>query len=165
MTIALLGLWRGFFSHELPTASFILVSKRIRQALLQTQGVLHLRVRELDEDPVLRRSFRDHPLPLNGAGTRNTRSVFLDGHLQSKEDGRFILIEHGDNAPAIDDGNPTVEHVGHVAGFAVDRPEACRGNLLGKGLLVLFVYKPLLCEVGPVGVGVIIGRWTEMHRA
>ena len=47
----------GFFSNGLPAASFLLALARIRQALEQAQGVLHLRVCELDGDPVLRRDL------------------------------------------------------------------------------------------------------------
>ena len=103
------------------------------------------------EMPCLRRNHCDHPLPLLAAGTRDSRSVFLDGHLQSEDDCGFILVEHGDNAPAVDDGDPAVEHVRHIAGLAVDRPDACRGDLFGKSLLLLLGRKPLLREVGPVG--------------
>jgi len=101
----------GFFSHELPAASFPLALERIRQTLLQAQGVLHLRVRELDGDAVLYSGLYDHPLPLHSAGTRDARSIFLDGHLQSKEDRGFILVEHGHNASAVDDGDAPVENV------------------------------------------------------
>jgi hypothetical protein len=65
---------------------------KIRKPLLQAQGVLHLRVREFDGKSMLRRSFCDHPFPIHAAGTRNVRSVFLDGHFQSKEDCGFILV-------------------------------------------------------------------------
>jgi hypothetical protein len=58
----------------------------------------------LDGDAVLRRSLCDYPLPLHAAGTRDARSVLLDGHLQSEEDRRFILVENGDYASAVDDG-------------------------------------------------------------
>ncbi len=61
----------------LPAASFLLALARIRQTLQKTHGVLHLRVRELDGDALLRRNLRDHPLPLYSASTRNARSVFL----------------------------------------------------------------------------------------
>ena len=76
----------------LPATSFLLALARIRHLLLQAQGVLHLRVRELDGYAVLRRDLCDHPLPLHGASTRDVRSIFLDGHLQSEEDGGFIQI-------------------------------------------------------------------------
>ena len=154
---------RGLSSHQLPAASFILELERIRQALLQAQGVLHLRVRELDGDAVSSHSLGDHPLPLDAAGTRDARAVFLDGYLQAEEDCGVILVEYGDNAPAVDDGNPPIEHVGHVAGFAVDRPDACRGNLIGDGLLLLLGRKPLLSDLGPICAAVIIGRWPEMQ--
>jgi hypothetical protein len=90
----------GFFSNGLPAASFLLALAWICQALKKTQGVLHLRVSELDRDALLRRNLRDHPLPLHAAVTRDARSVFLDGHLQSEEDGGFILVENGDDASA-----------------------------------------------------------------
>lgn len=147
-------LTRDFLSHELPAASFILALERICQALLQAEGVLHLLVRELDGDAVSRRSLGDHPLPLDAAGTRDARAVFLDGHSQSEEDGGFILVEHGRNAPAVDDRNPPIEHVGNIPSLAVDCPDACRGNLLGKDLSLLFGYKTLLRDVGPVGAAV-----------
>lgn len=136
----------------------------MRQTLKKVQGMLHLRVRELDGDAVLRRNLCDHPLPLHAAVTRYSRSEFLDGHLQSEEDSSFILVENGDDASAVDDGNLPVECVGHVAGLAVDCPDACRGDLVGKGLLLLLCSKPLLCEAGPIGTGAIIGRWSKMQR-
>jgi hypothetical protein len=154
----------GFFSNGLPAASFLLALARICQALLQAQGVLHLLVRKSDEDAVLRCNLCDHPLPLHAAITRDSRSEFLDGHLQSEKDGGFILVENGDNAPAVDDGDPFIEHVGHVAGFAVDCPDACRGNLICEGLLLLLACKLLLCEIGPVCAAVMIGRWTDVQR-
>jgi len=138
---------------------------RIRQTLKSVQGVLHLRVSELDGDAVLRRNLCDHPLPLHAAVTRDSRSEFLDGHLQSEEDGGSILVEDGDDASAVDDGNLPVECVGHVAGLAVDCPDAGRGDLVGKNLLLLFVCNPLLREPGPIGAGAILGRWSNMQRA
>ena len=81
---------------------------------------------------MLCRSLCDHPLPLHAAVTRDSRSEFLDGHLQSEEDGGFVLVEHGDDAPTVDDGNLPVECVGHIAGFAVDCPDAGRSDLVGK---------------------------------
>ena len=105
--------------------------------------MLHLRVSELDGDAVLRRNLCDHPLPLHGAVTRDSRSEFLDGHLQSEEDGGFILVKNGDDASAVDDGNLPVECVGHVAGLAVDCPDAGRGDLIGERLLLLLACKPL----------------------
>ena len=126
--------------------------------------MLHLRVRELDGDSLLRRDLCDHPLPLHAAVTRDSRSEFLDGHLQSEEDGGFILVKNGDDASAVDDGNLSVECVGHVAGFAVDFPDAGRGDLVGKGLLLLLGRKALLRKVGPVCAAVMIGRWADVHR-
>ena len=148
----------------LPAASFLLALARIRQALLQAQGVLHLRVRELGKDAVLDRTQCDHPLPLFGAGTCDPRSVFLYGHLQSKDDCGLVLVEYGHKAPAVDDGDPAVQHVRHVARLAVDRPDACRGDLVCKDLLFLLGCKPLLREVGPIGGAVVVGRWTDMQR-
>ena len=152
------------FSHGLPAASFLLALARICWALLQTQGVLHLRVSELDGDAVLRRNLCDHPLPLHGSGTRDARAVFLHGHFQAEEDRRLILVENGDNASAVDDGNLAIQHVRHIAGFAVDCPDAGRGDLVGKNLLFLFICKPLLREAGPIGAGAILGRWSKMQR-
>jgi hypothetical protein len=43
-----------------------------------------------------------------------------------------------------------VECVGHVAGLAVNCPDARRGNLVDKGLLLLLGCKALLRKVGPV---------------
>ena len=137
---------------------------RIRQTLKKVQGVLHLRVRELDRDAVLRRSLCDHPLPLHAAITRDTRSIFLDSHFQSKEDGSLILVENGDDASAVDDGNLPVECVGHVASLAVNCPDTGRGDLVGKGLLLLLGRKALLRKVGPVCAAVRIGRWTNVQR-
>ena len=155
----------GFFSHELPAASFILALERICQPLLQSQGVLHLLFRELDIDAVLRRNFCDLPLPLHSAGTRDARSIFLDGHLQSKEDRGFILVEHGDNAPTVDDRDAPIQRVRDIASLAIDCPDARRSDLVGNGLLLLLVRKPLLLEVGPVGAAVTIGRRPDMQCA
>ena len=113
---------------------------------------------------MLRRSLCDHPLPLHAAGTRDARSVFLDGHLQSEEDGGFILVEHGDDAPTVDDGNLPVQRVRNIAGLAVNFPDACRGDLIGERLLLLLGCKPLLREVGPVCAAVRIGRWANVQR-
>ena len=104
----------------LPAASFLLALEGIRQTLLQAYGVLHFRVREFDGNSVSHRSFYDHPFPLHAAGTRDARSVFLDRYLQFKEDCGFILVEHGYEGSAVDDGNPAVQHVRHVARLAVD---------------------------------------------
>jgi hypothetical protein len=113
---------------------------------------------------VLRRDLCDHPLPLYGAGTRDARSVFLYGHLQSEEDGGFILVEHGDDAPTINDGDLPIERVRNIAGLAVNCPDACRGDLIGEHLLLLLGCKPQLREVGPVCAAVRIGRRTNVQR-
>ena len=134
----------GFFSHELPAASFPLALERIRQTLLQAQGVLHLRVRELDGDAVLYSGLYDHPLPLHSAGTRDARSVFRDGHLQAEKDCGSILVEHGDDAPTVNDRNLAVQRVRNVAGLAVDRPDSCRCDLIGERLFLLLFCKSLL---------------------
>jgi len=148
----------------LPAASFLLALARIRHLPLQAQSVLHLRVCELNGYAVLSCGFCDHPLPLNAAVTGDSRSVFLNGHLQSEEDGGFILVEHGDDAPTVDDGNLPVQRVRNIPGLAVNLPDACRGNLIRELLLLLLRGKPLLCEIGPVGVAVMIGRWTDVQR-
>ena len=137
----------------------------MRQTLKKVQGMLHLRVRELDGDAVLRRNLCDHSLPLHAAVTRDSRSEFLDGHLQSEEDGGFILVENGDDASAVDDGNLPVECVGHVAGLAADCPDAGRGDLVGNDVLLLLGSKPLLREVGPIGAADIFRRWPDMQCA
>ena len=134
----------------LPATSFLLALARIRHLLLQAQGVLHLLIRELDGYAVLCSSFCDHPLPLHAAVTGDSRSVFLDGHLQSEEDGGFILVEHGDDAPTVNDRNLPIQCVRNIPGLAVNFPNAGRGYLVGKRLLFLLACKPLLCEVGPV---------------
>ena len=103
-----------FVSNGLPSPSSLLAFARVRQTLKNVLGVLHLRISELDGDAVLRRSFCDHPFPLYGASTRDVRSIFLDGHLQSEEDGGFILVEHGDDAPTFDDENLPVERVRNI---------------------------------------------------
>jgi hypothetical protein len=154
----------GFFGNRLPAASFLLAMARISHLSLQAQSVLHLFVGELDGDTVLRRNFCDHPLPFDGAGTRNARSVFLNGHLQAKEDCSFSLVEHGDDAPTVDDGNLPVQRVRNISGLAVNFPDACRGNLIGELLLLLLRGKPLLCEIGPVGVAVRIARRADVQR-
>jgi hypothetical protein len=151
------------FSNGLPAAFLRRALARIRQTLLQAQGALHLLVCELDGDAVLRRSSFYHPLPFQSAGTRDARSVFLNGHLQAKEDCCFILVEHSDNAPTVDHGNLSIEQIGHVAGLAINGPDAYRGDLVDKRLLYLLACKPLLCEVGPVGAAVRIGRWANVQ--
>jgi hypothetical protein len=52
----------------------------------------------------------------------------------------------------------------NIAGLAVNFPDAGRGDLVGKGLLLLLGRKALLREVGPVCAAVMIGRWTDVHR-
>jgi len=91
------------FSHGLRAAPFLLALARIRQTLKKVHGVLHLRGSKLDRDAVLRRNLCDQPLPLHAAVTRDSRSVFLDCHLQSEEDSSFVLVENGDDASAVDD--------------------------------------------------------------
>ena len=154
----------GFFGNGLPAASFLPALARIHQALEQTQGVLHLRVSKLDGDAMLRRDLRDHPLPLHAAVTRDAQSVFLYGHLQSEENGGFILVENGDDASAVNDGNLPVQRVRNIAGLAVNCPDACRGDLVSKRLLLLLACKPLLCKVGPICAAVRIGRRTNVQR-
>jgi hypothetical protein len=117
--------------------SLCLKLERIRFARMLVDSRLHLRVRELGEDAVLNRSRCDHPLPLLGSGTRDSRSVFVDGRLQPKDNGRFVLAENRHEAPAVDDGDPAVQHVRHVAGFPVDRPDSCCGDLFSKILFLL----------------------------
>jgi len=113
---------------------------------------------------MLRRDLCDHPLPLHGAGTRDARSIFLDGHLQSEEDGGFILVEHSDDAPTVNDGNLPVHRVRNIAGLAVNLPDARSGDLIGEHLLLLLGRKPQLREVGPVCAAVRIGRQTNVQR-
>jgi hypothetical protein len=137
--------------------------ERIRQELFLVEGALHLRVRELGEDAVPDRAPGNHPLPLFASSTCDPRSVFLDAHLEPKDDCRLILVEYGHKAPAVDDGDPAIQHVRHVARLAVDRPDACRSDLFGKGLFPLLGSKTLLCKFGPVGAAFIIGRRPEMQ--
>ena len=125
--------------------------------------MLHLRVRELDGASVLCGNLCDHPLPLVGAGTGNSRSIFLDGHLQPERECRFILVENGHNAPAVDHRNLSIEHVRNVDGLAVNCPDARRGNLLGRGLLFLLGYNPWLREVFPAGILIVLGRRLDMQ--
>ena len=127
------------------------------------EGALHIRVRELGEYAMADHTHGDHPLPFFASGTRDARSVFVDGHLQSKEDRGFVLVEYGHEASAVNDGNSPIENVGHVASFAIYRPDARRSDLVGKGLLLLLVRKPLLLEVGPIGAAVVVGRRADMQ--
>jgi hypothetical protein len=99
---------------------------RIRQTLKKVKGVLHLRGSELDGDAVLRRNLCDHPLPLHAAVTRDSRSEFLDGHLQSEEDGGFVLVENGDDASAVDAGCSGFNDAG-VAARIANRSVGFRG--------------------------------------
>src|ERR1039458_2495966 len=75
-----------------------------------------------------------------------------------------MLVEHSDDAPTVNDGNLPVQRVRNIAGLAVNLPDACRGDLVGKGLLFMLACKPLLCEIGPVCAAVRIGRWADVHR-
>ena len=136
---------------------------RIREELLMVEGVLHLRVRELDENAVLNRTHGDHPLPLIGAGTGNSRSVFLNGHLQPEDNCRLVLVEYGHKASAVDDRDLSIEYVRHIARLPVDRPDACRGDLAGKILFPLLSREPLLRKVCPVGFLIVLGRRPDMQ--
>jgi hypothetical protein len=147
----------------LPAAYFLLALTRFCQAQVQAQGELHLIVSESDGDPVLRRDLCDHPLPLHGAGTRNAWSEFLNGHLQSKDNCCFILVEHSDNAPTVDDRDPPIQRVRNIASFAINFPDAGRGDLIGECLLLLLGYKALLRNLGPICAAVRIGRWADVQ--
>ena len=124
---------------------------------------MHLRVRELGEDVVLHRSHGDHPLPLVGAGASNLRPIFLDGHHQPEDDCRFLLVENGHNASAVDHRNLSIEHVRHVDGLPVDRSDSCCGDLFGKILFPVLSRKPLLRQACPVGYLIVLPRRPDMQ--
>ena len=113
--------------------------------------------------PCLIAHHGNHPLPLFASSTCDPRSVFLDGHLQPEDNCRLVLIEYGHKAPAVDDGDPPVQHVRHVAGLPVDRPDSCRGDLFGKILFPLLSRKPLLRKVCPVGFLIVLWRRPDMQ--
>ena len=137
--------------------------KRTRKELLLVEGALHLRVCELGEDAVLNRSHGDHSLPLLCAGTGNSRSIFLDGHLQPEDDCRFFLVENAHNAPAVDHRNLPIERIRHIAGLPIDRPDSCRGDMFGKTLFPLLGRKPLLRQLCPLGFLIVLGRRSDMQ--
>jgi hypothetical protein len=83
----------------------------IRDKLVLAEGVPHLRVGEFNEDAVLNRGFDHLPLPIVAARAGDARSVFLDGHLQTKDDCGLILVEHGHAPPAVDDGQLPIQRV------------------------------------------------------
>ena len=56
---------------------------------------------------------------------------YLDGHFQSEDYGRFVLAEYRHKAAAVDHRDPSIEHIRHVAGSPVDRPDTGR-DLYGK---------------------------------
>jgi hypothetical protein len=123
--------------------------ERIRQELFLVEGALHLRVRELGKDAVLDRTHGDYPLPVFASSACNPRSVFLDGHLQPKDDSRLVLVEYGHKASAVDDGDPAVQHVRHITGLPVDRPDSRRRDLLGKILFPLVSRKAVVVQSLP----------------
>jgi hypothetical protein len=100
----------------------------IRDKLVLAEGVPHLRVGEFNEDAVLDRGFDHLPLPIVAARARDARSVFLDGHLQTKDDCGLILVEHGHAPPTVDDGklplsvydtSPVVRLIVHIRAVAI----------------------------------------------
>ena len=114
--------------------------------LVLVQGVPHLRVGEFNEDAVLDGHFDHLPLPIVASRAGDARSVFLDGHLQAKDDCGLILIEHGHAPPAVDDGQLSIERVRDIPSGPVDRPYPGCGNLSGEILRPLLSSKPLLHE-------------------
>ena len=106
----------GFIGEEHPARVLILQSgfkgmeagslnlERIRHELVLVQGVSHLWVGKISEDAVLDRDFDHLPLPIVAASAGDARSVFLDSHLQPKDDCGLVLIEHGHAPPTVDDG-------------------------------------------------------------
>jgi hypothetical protein len=148
----------GFIGEEHPARVLILQSgfkgmeasslnlERVRDELVLVQGVSHLRVGKLSEDAVLDRHFDHLPLPIVTARAGDTRSVFLDGHLQAKDDCGLVLVEHGNAPPTVDDGQLPIERVRDIPSAPVDRPYSGCGNLSSEILRSLLSGKALLDE-------------------
>ena len=124
----------GFIREEHLARSLILQSgfegmeassldlERIRHELVLVQGVSHLWVGELNEDAVLDGHFDHLPLPIVAARAGDARSVFLDGHLQPKDDCGLVLIEHGHAPPTVDDqALPAPQGFGCLIVLALER--------------------------------------------
>ena len=137
--------------------------ERIRHELVLVQGVSHLRVGELNEDAVLDGHFDHLPLPIVASRAGDARSVFLDGHLQAKDDCGLVLIEHGHAPPTVDDGQLPIERVRDIPSGPVDRPYPGCGNLSSEILRPLLSGEPLLDEFGPIRLLLIRCR-AKMQR-
>ena len=122
----------------------------IRDKLVLAEGVPHLRVGEFNEDAILDGDFDHLPLPIVASRAGDARSVFLDGHLQPKDDCGLVLIEHGHAPPAVDDGQLPIERVRDIPSDPVDRPYPGCGNLSCEVLRPLLSSEPLFDEFGPI---------------
>ena len=148
----------GFIGEEHPARVLILQSgfegmeagslnlERIRHELVLVQRVPHLWVGEFNEDAVLDGHFDHLPLPIVASRARDTRSVFLDGHLQTKDDCGLVLIEHGNAPSTVDDGQFPIERVRDIPSGPVNRPYPGCGNLSSEILRSLLSGQTLLDE-------------------
>ena len=130
----------GFIGEEHPARVLILQSgfkgmeasslnlERIRHELVLIQGVSHCLVGKFSEDAVLDGHFDHLPLPIVASRAGDTRSVFLDGHLQPKDDCGLILIEHGHALPrsitasfplSVYETSPVVRLIVHIRAVAI----------------------------------------------
>ena len=148
----------GFIGEEHPARVLILQSgfkgmeasslnlERIRHELVLVQRVPHLWVGEFNENAVLDGHFDSLLFPIVASRARDTRSVFLDGHLQAKDDCGLVLIEHGYAPSAVDDGQLAIERVRDIPSGPVNRPYPGCGNLSSEILRSLLSGQTLLDE-------------------
>jgi hypothetical protein len=148
----------GFIGEEHPARVLILQSgfegmeasslnlERIRHELVLVLDIAHCRVGKLNEDAVLDGHFDNLPFPIVASRARDTRSVFLDGHLQAKGDCGLVLVEHGHAPSTVDDGQLPIERVRDIPSGPVNRPYPGCGNLSSEILRSLLSGKTLLDE-------------------
>jgi hypothetical protein len=165
----------GFIGEKHPARVLILQSgfkgmeassfdlERVRHESVLVQGVSHFRVGKLDKDAVLDGHFDHLPLPNIAARAGDARAVFLDGHLQAKDNCGLVQVEHRHAPPTVDDGQLAVESVRDIPPAPADRPYSCRGNLLGEIFRLLLSRKTLLDKFGPIRLLFIRCR-TKMKR-
>jgi hypothetical protein len=137
-----LNLQSGFEGMEAGSLNL----ERIRRELVLVQRVPHLWVGEFNEDAVLDGHFDNLPFPIVASRARDTRSVFLDGHLQAKGDCGLVVVEHGHAPSTVDDRQLPIERIRDIPSGPVNRPYPGCGNLSSEILRSLLSGKALLDE-------------------
>ena len=122
----------------------------IRDKLVLAEGVPHRRGGKFNEDAILDGGSDHLPLPIVASCAGDARSVFLDGHLQTKDDCGLVLIEHGHAPPVVDDGQLPIHRVRDIPSSPVDCPYSGCGNLSCEVLRPLLSSEPLFDELGPI---------------